>query len=366
MWRRMRWLLVIVVLAACSGAPPAHGSAGVSGPTPSAASRGRAEPELVAIDMFGTRQITLEHLLATHGTELRAFGEALMKGDTSVDTEALLDKLYGLGDFADVTPALVGIDDSGDMKYYLTIDFVDRADAVRRMPFLPIPTGSYPDPEGLIADWRTYEAIALAHPSRRRNDCPAFHCIGDDTHADLKNFVARFAARVPAHVEELATILRDDKDGRHRAAAAYLLAYSKDGPALVKLLLPAFRDGEALVRNNVMRVVADIALYHPNVDVPVERVLEALNYPATSDRNKAAAILNGLLLRPDGAHSHRVIAEHAGATLLAMLRLRQPNNHDYAYRILKAISGQQFGERDYQAWETWLGTHQVAPSNAVP
>ena len=49
-----------------------------------------------------------------------------------------------------------------------------------------------------------------------------------------------------------------------------------------------------------------------------------------------------------------------------MLRLGQPNNHDYAYRILKAISGQQFGERDYQAWETWLGTHQVAPSNAVP
>jgi len=37
-----------------------------------------------------------------------------------------------------------------------------------------------------------------------------------------------------------------------------------------------------------------------------------------------------------------------------MLRLEQPNNHDYAYKILKAISGQELGERDYAAWESWL------------
>jgi len=28
--------------------------------------------------------------------------------------------------------------------------------------------------------------------------------------------------------------------------------------------------------------------------------------------------------------------------------------HRYAYRILKAISGQHFGARDYLAWECWL------------
>ncbi len=51
-----------------------------------------------------------------------------------------------------------------------------------------------------------------------------------------------------------------------------------------------------------------------------------------------------------------MVATRAGATLLAMLRLQQPNNHDFAYSILKRISGQSFGERDYAAWEAWLST----------
>jgi hypothetical protein len=38
-----------------------------------------------------------------------------------------------------------------------------------------------------------------------------------------------------------------------------------------------------------------------------------------------------------------------------MLGLFQPNNHDYAYKILKAISGEQYGERDYAAWRAWMG-----------
>ena len=54
------------------------------------------------------------------------------------------------------------------------------------------------------------------------------------------------------------------------------------------------------------------------------------------------------------------------ATLLAMLRLQQPNNHDFAYLILKAISGQSYGERDYSAWEAWLRAQQVVPSSAAP
>ncbi|HLL21047.1 MAG TPA: hypothetical protein VK427_02900, partial [Kofleriaceae bacterium] len=297
-------------------------------------------PAQVVIDMFGTEQITLEHLLAVHGAELRTFAEALMRGDHAIDTEALLDKLYALGKFADVTPALVPMNESGVTTYYLTIDFVDHDDAPARMPFLPEPSGTYRDPEGLLADWRRYELMALASPETRRASCPAFHCLGGDRQPGAATLTAKFAARVPAHVEELATILRDDRRALHRAAAASLLAYAKDGPALVKRLVAAFRDGEAFVRNSAMRVVADIALYHHDVEVPVEPVLEALRYPATLDRNKAAAILDGLLSRPNGARLRRTVAVRAGATLLAMLRLQQPNNHRYAYRILKAISGQ--------------------------
>jgi len=39
-----------------------------------------------------------------------------------------------------------------------------------------------------------------------------------------------------------------------------------------------------------------------------------------------------------------------------MLRLRQPNNHDFAHSILKQISGRSFGDREYAAWEAWLAS----------
>jgi hypothetical protein len=103
-----------------------------------------------------------------------------------------------------------------------------------------------------------------------------------------------------------------------------------------------------------MRVISDIVFYHPEIEVAVAPVLEALDFPATSDRNKAAAILAGLLERPGAERLHHLVVARAGATLLAMLRLQQPNNHRFAHRILRAISGRNFGARDYAAWESWL------------
>lgn len=358
---RKRHLIVLVLLVACgsgsAGKPrsSAPDAAEVTTSKLSATPLPQAGSELAAIDIFGTRQITLEALLVTHGDELRKFREP------TFDRKALLAKIGQLGDFVHVSPSLIGYYKPEGMKYYLTLDFVDRSDASRRMPFLHAPTGTYQDPEGLLADWQTYESkLHELWRSQRmgfsRVPCPAFHCLGDPTHPEVKQLADRFAARAPAHVEDLAAILRDDKNVENRGAAAYLLAYSKDGPALVKILVPAFRDSSSLVRNNSMRVVHDIAAYHPELEVPLEPVLEALDYPDTTDRNKASAILDALLKRPDAARLHCPIATRAGATLLAMLRLQQPNNHDFAYSILKAISGNDFGERDDAAWEAWLST----------
>ncbi len=356
--RTFSWI-VLALVAACGGA--AIASSGATSAPVTIAAPASTEHMLAAIEIYGTRQITLEQVLSVHGKELRELGEALMRQDASVQTrtETILAKLNEMGDFADVTPSFGGTYGPGVRKYYLALDFVDRVDAARRMPFLPAPTGTYQDPEGLIADWQGYESkvtelMGSGQMSPNRVNCPAFHCLGDHTNPAVKQLAARFAALVPAHVEELSAILRDDHDGRHRAAAAFLLAYSKDGPALVKLMVGAFRDRSALVRNNAMRVIAEVAFYHPELDVPIEPVLEALDYPATTDRNKAAAILDGLLKQPGAAARNLPVARRVGATLLAMLRLEQPNNHNFAYSILKTISGKSFGERDYAAWEAWL------------
>lgn len=44
----------------------------------------------------------------------------------------------------------------------------------------------------------------------------------------------------------------------------------------------------------------------------------------------------------------------AGPTLLKLLALEQPNNHDFAYQILKQVSGQDFGEHEVARWRAWL------------
>ena len=351
-----RSLLTFALVTACASTP-ARPPAPASTPAAPAA----AASELVAIDMFGTRQISREQLLAAREAELRAYFEAMIRDDPAFDIAALVAGLDKLGDFATVAPALIGYYEPGGMKYYLTVDFVDRADAARRMPFLPALTGAHVDPAGLIADWITYETRIFAlmgagEMSPQRVACPAFHCIGDGTHPQVKALADRFAAQVPAHVDALAAILRDDRDARRRAAAVYLLAYAADGPALVQQAVGAFRDRDSLVRNNAMRVVVDIAAFHPGLEVPLEPVLAALDYPTTADRNKASAILDGLLARPGAAARHPEVIARAGATLLAMLRLEQPNNHDFAYSILKALSDQSFGERDYAAWDAWLAS----------
>ena len=345
--------LVLFAFAACSQPARAPAPAGLI--PPAAAAPADSTPRLVAIDMFGTRQITQDQLLAKLGTDLRQFADASMKGDSFVDPEPLLGKLFALGDFEEVTLSPVGYPNKrGPTTYYLTVDFVDKADAARRMPFTSSPTGTYPDPDGLLEDWHAYEQEVLQHFDRRV-DCPAYHCLGNPTLSPrLQELANKFASRAPAHLDELATILRDDHDVQHRTAAAFLLAYAKDGAWLMTQLVPAFRDSEPVVRNNAMRVTADIAAYHPEVEIPVEPMLAALDYPSTSDRNKSAAILDRLLSRSDSGPLRSLIATHAGATLLAMLRLEQPNNHDFAYRILQKVSGKSFGERDYASWEAWL------------
>ena len=90
----------------------------------------------------------------------------------------------------------------------------------------------------------------------------------------------------------------------------------------------------------------------------------ALEYPATLDRNKAAAILAALLEQPGKERLYPLVAARAGATLLAMLRLQQPNNHGFAHRILKTLRGRDLGARDYAAWEAWLRTPLRAATRA--
>jgi len=92
-------------------------------------------------------------------------------------------------------------------------------------------------------------------------------------------------------------------------------------------------------------------------DYPVEDLIRALDFPDTTDRNKAAATLAMLAKTPKYRDAIRA---DAVPTLLKLLRLKQPNNHDWAYAALKEVSGKTFGDRDYDAWENWASRHHGA------
>lgn len=321
-----------------------------------------AQPSLKGIDLFGTTQITLDQVQKQYGDQIQQFVHAWSVDDT-LRTGRLRreveSSIHQMGDFAYVKLSLIGYYDPG-RPAYLTIDVVDARDRESRMRFLPAPKGSFPDPEGLLALWDEYMKTGweLAEKDEldfEKMECPAFHCLFGFDHPKLKRFGSIFASRVSENKARLIQILREDRNADHRAGAAFLLAHIQDGQELVHALLPSIFDPDESVRNNAMRALAYISDSHKEIEIPLTPVLKAMNFPATTDRNKASAILCGLA---DRAEHQKTIAQCCGATLLQMLKLSQPNNHDHAYIILRKISGKEFGDRDYEAWEKWLKEYQ--------
>ncbi|WP_019217962.1 hypothetical protein [Legionella tunisiensis] len=77
--------------------------------------------------------------------------------------------------------------------------------------------------------------------------------------------------------------------------------------------------------------------------------------PKTTDRNKALSVLAKAAESRDDKNYY----SKGGDKLLAILKLKQPNNHEIAYIILKKISGKNFGENNIDAWKKWLESAQV-------
>ena len=314
-------------------------------------------PELARVDVFGSKRLDRETVVAKWGDDLVQLMHAMdTQGDIGPVKEGLEAKIKASGKFALVDVSAITYFNPN--RTYLTVDLVDAEDT-QRMAFRPAPTATHPDPDGLIALWSEYQDAAMGllmkgeikFDPNNREKCPFWHCI-TFAHESLAKYKDAFATRVAPHEAELVEILRTDRDAKARAAAAFLLAHIADGKRVVDLMLPSIDDESELVRNNAMRVLALIANDHPELAIPVAPIVHALQFPLTTDRNKAAAILDGIAKHDPT--SHAAIKAGAGALLVDMLALVQPNNHDFAYSILKAISGQDIGEHAIDRWRTWL------------
>lgn len=321
-------------------------------------------PDRIDVDVYRSNQITAEEIKKKYRKQLRAMINIYLTPE-SMSSEKNNQKMKNL-----LEPIMVWISKKGDfalinfsaIKYpdrkipQFSFDIVDKKDKDRLSHFIKQPDKNVVDPDNLIQTWQEYEKLGFkidytekVHPKLK--SCPAFHCIFGFEHPLLKKYAAIFNTLVPKNKTQIIEVLQNDKDPRKRQAAAYLLGHLKDGNEIIKIVAPFMRDSDSIVRNNAMRVVAETLSKVKNPDFPIEETVIALDFPYTTDRNKALYIISSLVVQPRYA---RYIIDHAGSQLIDELKLSQDNLHYLSYDILKTISGKKFGDRDYQSWEKWL------------
>src|SRR5689334_20351202 len=309
------------------------------------------------VDLFGTRQISVREIQQRFGDDIDKLVQSLEANEGWEFVDLYSKVTLGIQEmgkfaYAEISPVIYF---DKEKFCYVTIDIVEEKDRKRRMTFLPPPHKQFADPDGLLATWYEYEetAIALINKGELSVDkahCPALNCVWGFDHPSLKRFQEAFQSKVPANIEKLRAILGEDQVERHRARAVFLLAHTSDSQKLVRMLLPSLKDSSVIVRKNVMQVLLQLAT-RPDVVISVDPLLEVLEFPSTNDRSKALLILDSLSTREE----NKTTLIHKGSVrLIQILRLLQPNHHDYAYTILKKISGKDFGERNYKGWEQWL------------
>jgi hypothetical protein len=238
----------------------------------------------------------------------------------------------------------------------VTLDVVEKADVSKRMPFKSAPKGEFKDPDGLLSSWRQYEEIALdlveagaITPDTEK--CPAVHCPFGHSHKKLKPFEKIFSEGVKKNEKVLVEILNQSAQMDDRASAAYLLAYLNEPNKVSSLLIPAIKDSEPLVRNNVLRVLGDIAERNKDVVLPSKPFLEALEFPRSSDRSKAVFVV--LMMSSGSQQVREDVLKSSVPALLAMLKGNQPDQRDFSHNILRKVSGKDFPVTDYLAWNNW-------------
>lgn len=317
---------------------------------------------LFKIDMYRSNQISIDEIKQRYQSEFQTITNIFMEPE-KLKNKKYIDQLGQL-----FTKVLNGISKSGNFSYvnlspvfyqknpvlYMTLDLIDKNDKSRVFRFLKKPEKDIPDKYHVVEAWREYQAMGFDLGLNKKVDlkfksCPVWHCIFGFDYPAFKKYQKIFdSAPLQTNLVEM---LRNDKNPEKRSAAAYLLAHTKDGRALIKTLIPSMYDSDAGVRNSVMRVLGETLGKIKDIDFPIEKAIQAIDFPTAVDRNKALYIISSLIKQPRYAD---YIKKHAGQQLIEQLKMSQENVHGLAYMILKKISGKQYAERDYQLWEKWV------------
>ncbi|KTD22288.1 Uncharacterised protein [Legionella lansingensis] len=240
---------------------------------------------------------------------------------------------------------------------YTTIEVVNKTQADRLRFIHPVVNDkNYQSKNDLIDHMINFERLEMELLMNNQLDtrdvsCPVYHCFSGFHHPKLKPYLKVFNAGAIKEKKLIVQTLNHDPHPERRAAAAFLMGHFPHPEEIISLLLPHVNDPYGLVRNNVIRVIAATMAKAKITQIDVIPFLELLDSPEDTDRNKALYVL---LTAAESEPTKKVIAQKGGQRLLALLQLKQPNNHEPAYHLFKKISGKDFGEDNVMAWANWL------------
>ncbi len=318
-----------------------------------------AKPYIASVDTYGSSRINEGIIRKLLGPALdKWLKKGLANDETAPQMEATLRgrviKKFG---FPFAEWSVVQYFQPGDLAIHVTLDVVEKSDVAKRMPFYEAPTKQMSDPDNLIKSWQEYEdtALDLVEKGQLEPDiaqCAALHCPFGHKHPKLKKYESIFVEGVKKDEQALVEITKKDARPEDRASAAYLLAYLKDGNRVVNYEMAMVRDPDDLVRNNALRVLGDIAEFHPEYVIPAAPIVQAIHFPRVSDRSKALYVAFQMV--GSNHDTKDLLLKDDVPDLIQMMQSKQPDHRDLSYGILRKISGKDFAVNDVRSWNNWF------------
>ncbi|MFZ4077082.1 MAG: HEAT repeat domain-containing protein, partial [Legionellaceae bacterium] len=239
---------------------------------------------------------------------------------------------------------------------YTTIEVIPEHDVVRVNYLKKM------QKDDLINTMMTYQMLAFklmlaGELDKNPIQCPFYHCITGYEHPKLKPFLPLFKVGAVRDKTLVLKTLTSDLDPNRRALAALLVGHLNDPHEIVRVLLPYIHDADVNVRNNALRVIGETITRGKLTDIDASPFITLLDSPDVTDRNKSLLVLLSVM---DSKEVQQRLRAEGVERLMKLLALKQPNNHDPAYLLLKKISGQDFGEHNIAAWQHWASDHKTA------
>lgn len=277
----------------------------------------------------------------------------------SLIEKSILMKINALGNFKLTKISTIYYPD--DKVQYTTIDVVKATDSYR----IPVSSKRVIKKQidksdgltNLFTIWDAYsqrntKLMYSSNPDSKSKSCPVVHCIWGFDKKELKYDVPELTRGASKYKNQLMDIIEHSANSTERGEAIFILAHINNYQELAHFLIKFTNDQDAGVRNNAMRVLGSILAQHDVTRLDIDRIIKAIDYPYVTDRNKAGYVLLSIVIKDKS--SRPLVIKKSGTTLLNLLKLKQPNNHDFAYHILKVISNKNYSDRDYISWKKWL------------